>query len=255
MTPNTFTPSTVSQSAIQAFEAATAPRERIHAGRAKFARLRQQESTLRALLTDRESKAAALRREHDEAEQAAREAAQALGRIEAAAELGEAGADAVRLARDEWAARRKVAEKLRPRLDEAMQADAAAAMAYERIAEMQPQLADALADIRAGSAILLRAWIDEALDAYDAAAAEVTRKLLHVHALAGIVESARRHDLFIMAPNPVTLPPLEAGRKPALSEAEIAAIARERSNAVALLMHEAGAELAPGAADPWAMAR
>lgn len=254
MTPNTFTPSTLKQSTLQAFEVVTEQHARIQAGRDKLASLRQRESTLRALLADREAKATALRREHDGAEQAAREAAQALGRIEAAAELGEASADAVRLARDEWAARRKVAEKLRPRLDDAMQADAAAAMASERIVEMQPQLADALADIRAGSAILLRAWIDEALDAYDAAAAEVTRKLSRVHALAGIVASVRRHDLFILAPNTVTLPPLEAGRKPALSESEIAAIVGEQRGAVASLMHESGVELAPGAADPWSIA-
>lgn len=255
MTTDFFTPARLSSATIQTMEAATSPRDRIRLAREKLAELRQQESKLRTLVADREAKAAALRREHGDAEQAANEAAQALGRTDAAAELGEVGSDAVRVARDEWAARRKVAEKLRPRLDEALQADAAASMAYDRIAEMQPQIADAQAEIRAGSAILLRAWIDEALDAYDAAAAEVTRTLSRVHALAGIVGSVRRHDLFIMAPNAVTLPPLEAGRKPALSEAEIAALVREQSNAVALLMHEAGAELAPGAADPWAVAR
>ncbi len=127
-------------------------------------------------------------------------------------------------------------------------------MAYDRIAEMQPQIADVLADIRAGSAILVRAWVDEALGDYEAATVELTRKLSRVHALAGVVSAARRQDLFALAPYPVQLPSLESGRKPALSEAEIAAIAREQAEAVGALMREAGVELAPGAADPWAMA-
>ncbi len=254
MTPNFFTPARLSNTTLQTVDAATSPRERIQAARDKLAQLREQESKLRALMTDREAKAAALRREHGDAEQAANEAAKALGQAEAAAELGEMGADAVRAARDEWVARRKSAEKLRPRLDEALQADAAAAMAHDRIAEMQPQIAEATDGIRAGSAIVMRAWIDEALDDYEATAAEVTRKLARVLALADIVSAARRHDLFTLAPSTVQLPPLEAGRKAALSEAEIAAILREQREAVGALMGEAGVELAPGAADPWAMA-
>jgi len=254
MTPNFFTPTRLSNTTLQTVDAATSPRERIQAARDKLAQLRQQESTLRSLMTDREAKAAALRREHGDAEQAATEAAQALGRAEASAELGEVDAQAVRLARDDWAALRKVAEELRPRLDEALQHDAAAAMAHERLASLQPLMLDAIGDVRAGSSILFRAWVDEALAAYDAAAAQVVEALARVEALAGIAVTARRPDLFTLGAGRVALPELEAGRTPPLTEAQIAVIAREQKAAAALLMHEAGAELEPGAADPWAMA-